>query len=374
MSERFAGLAAGALSLVGGPGSAHMGGDAAPAADTPADTPADPANALLHAPQRRLATLWQLAAGFFEAQADGLLQADAYSKRLGSKLLAQLRAGAAAEPSERLAHDLLFFCSQAVADGAPAAGPRLAAVRQGYALAPGQRIDYERASLGRFDPALVAQARKRVSAAKDVWSAVAGGDAARQDGLPEQFALVSDSLARLYPDGAVLGRALQVAAAHALAGGAEPPAELAMEVATALLYLDASIEDGDFDHPEAAERIHRLAQRIDAVRQARDPGTLELWMEELYRRVSDRQTMGSVVQELRASLSEVEKNIDQYFRNPAQRDGADPGAGAAAGHARRAVGAGARPGVAGGAAHARRCGRTRQHRGQPAAGDRKRHL
>jgi chemosensory pili system protein ChpA (sensor histidine kinase/response regulator) len=43
-------------------------------------------------------------------------------------------------------------------------------------------------------------------------------------------------------------------------------------------------------------------------------------MEELYRRVSDRQTMGSVVQELRASLSEVEKQIDQYFRNPVQRE------------------------------------------------------
>ncbi|HZV93726.1 MAG TPA: Hpt domain-containing protein, partial [Caldimonas sp.] len=43
----------------------------------------------------------------------------------------------------------------------------------------------------------------------------------------------------------------------------------------------------------------------------------EPWMEELYRRVSDRQTMGSVVQELRASLGEVEKSIDTFFRNPA---------------------------------------------------------
>ncbi len=296
MSEVFAALAAGVQAL------------------------ADQGDAAAHAPHSRLATLWQLAAGFFEAQADGLLQPDAYSKRLGSKLLAQLRAGESAEPSERLAHDLLFFCSQAMVDGSHPAGPRLAAVRQGYALPAGQAVDYDRASLGRFDPALVAQARKRVTAAKDVWSAVAGGDSARHDGLPEQFALVSESLARLYPEGAVLGRALQVAAAHTQAAGSEPPAELAMEVATALLYLDASIEDGDFDHPDSAERIRRLAQRIDAVRQARDPGTLELWMEELYRRVSDRQTMGSVVQELRASLSEVEKNIDQYFRNPARRD------------------------------------------------------
>ncbi|MDH4391389.1 MAG: Hpt domain-containing protein, partial [Aquabacterium sp.] len=296
MSALFAGLANGAQAL------------------------SDQGDAAAFAPHSRLATLWQLAAGFFEAQADGLLQPDAYGKRVGSKLLAQLRAGASAEPSERLAHDLLFFCSQAAVDAARPAGPRLAAVRQAYGLAQARPVAYDNASLGRHDPAWVAQARKRVAAAKEVWSAVAGGDVSRRDGLAEQFALVSDSLVRLYPDGAVLGRALQVATAHTLAAGAEPPADLAMEVATALLYLDASIEDGDFDHPESAQRVQRLAQRIDAVRQSRDPGTLDLWMEELYRRVSDRQTMGSVVQELRASLSEVEKNIDQYFRTPAQRD------------------------------------------------------
>ena len=39
-------------------------------------------------------------------------------------------------------------------------------------------------------------------------------------------------------------------------------------------------------------------------------------MEELYRRVSDRQTMGSVVGELRGTLGELEKLLDQFFRNP----------------------------------------------------------
>ena len=300
MSELFASLAAGVLQR----GSTDAGGLPVP----------------LTGQHKRLATLWQLASGFFEAQADGLLAADAYSKRIGSKLLAQLRAGGQAEPSERLAHDLLFFCGQAAPRDGLTLGPRLAAVRRGYDLAATPAADYEQPRLGRFDPAWIAQARKRVAAAKEVWSAVAGGDLARLTGLSEQFVLVSDSLARLYPDGGVLGRALQVAAAHTSATGSEPPAELAMEVATALLYIDASLDDGDFDHPDGAQRIHRLAQRVDAVRQARDPGVLELWMEELYRRVSDRQTMGSVVQELRASLSEIEKHIDQYFRNPAQRE------------------------------------------------------
>ncbi|WP_040435786.1 hypothetical protein, partial [Melaminivora alkalimesophila] len=46
------------------------------------------------------------------------------------------------------------------------------------------------------------------------------------------------------------------------------------------------------------------------------PQPLEPWMEELYRRVSDHQTMGSVVDELRASLADVENCMDQYFRDP----------------------------------------------------------
>src|SRR6202008_2576499 len=40
---------------------------------------------------------------------------------------------------------------------------------------------------------------------------------------------------------------------------------------------------------------------------------------ELYRRVSDRQTMGSVVGELRSTLGELEKILDQYFRNLADK-------------------------------------------------------
>ena len=294
MSELFAGLAAGQQV------------QAARAGDT--------------VPARRLATLWTLAAGFFEAQAHGLFKPDAHGKRVGSRLLAQLRAGPQAEANERLAHDLLFFCAQAVPQPGRPAGPRLAAVRAAWSLGDEPPVDYEQARLGRHDPAWVAQARKRVGLAKEVWSAVAGGDAERLSGLAEPFALVNDSLARLYPDSGALGRALQAAAAQSSASGHEPPAALAMEVATALLYLEASLDDGDFDQPGSAERIQRLAERIDAVRDGRDPGTLELWMEELYRRVSDRQTMGSVVQELRASLSDIENHIDQYFRDPAQRE------------------------------------------------------
>jgi len=272
--------------------------------------------------QGRLATLWRLGAGFFEAQSAGLLRGDVFVKRAVPRLLAQARAGAhPADVSERLAQDLLFFCARAEAPTADRPAPRLVVAREAYGVQPEESLpDYEAAHLGRFDPAWIAQARKRVSVARDAWSAVAGNDLHRIHALAETFALVGDSLNRLYPDGDLLAQALMGAAQQTVQHAAAPPPALAMEVATSVLYLEASLEDGDLDHPDLAARIARLAQRVDAVRQGAEPQPLDGWMEELYRRVSDRQTMGSVVQELRSSLSEVEKEIDQYFRNPAQRE------------------------------------------------------
>jgi chemosensory pili system protein ChpA (sensor histidine kinase/response regulator) len=266
--------------------------------------------------------LWKLASAVFEAQAQSLLGFDVFSKRVASRLLAQYRIleRGESELSERLALDLLFFCAQSAAPGAGDHAPRLAAVRQVYGLAQHTPVDYTVSPLGRFDPALVAQARKRVTAAKEAWSAIAGGEMHRLGGLSEQFALVGDSLKRLFPLGETFAAELQQAVAQTQLNGAAPPAPLAMEVATSLLYVEAALEDAEFDNPEQAMRVKRLAERLAAVRQGRAPDPLETWMEELYRRVSDRQTMGSVVQELRASLSEAEKLIDQYFRNPVARD------------------------------------------------------
>ena len=267
-----------------------------------------------------LAALWQLASAFQEGLAGGLLQFDVHAKRVASRLLAQLRVGAQGQASDRLAQDLLFFCAQATPTDELPAGLRLSAARLAYGLDTEEAVDYAASSLGLFDPAVLAQARKRVAAAKEVWSAVAAGELARLSGLIEPFALVGDSLRRLYPNGDALARAMQALAAHCQAAGSEPRPALAMEVATALLYLEASLQDAEFDHPDMPQRVARLAQRLDDVREGREPGPLELWMEHLYRQVSDRQTMGNVVQELRASLSEVEKQIDQYFRDPTQRE------------------------------------------------------
>ena len=269
-----------------------------------------------------LRDLWHLGSAFFEAQAGGILPADLYTKRSASRLFAQLRSQArgSEDAPQRLAQDLLFFVAQAAPGFSVNAAPHLAAAREAYGVDPAARVDYKSTTLGRHDPAWVALARKRVATAKDAWSAVAAGEMHRLTGLTEQFSLVGESIQRLYPRGERLAAALHAAIAQTASQGHTPPAPLAMEVATSVLYLEASLEDGEFDHPEEAQRVLRLAQRLEAVRGGSAPEPLDSWMEELYRRVSDRQTMGSVVHELAASLGEAEKLIDQFFRNTEDRN------------------------------------------------------
>ncbi len=266
----------------------------------------------------QVTTFWNLAAAMFEAQHNGLLPFDVFTKRVASRLLAQFRIlqRGDSDVSERLARDLLFFCAQCATPGRGVRLPRLAAVKAAYGLADQVPTDYSVSALGRFDPALIAHAKKRVVAAKEAWSATAGGEMHRLAGLAEQFALVGDSLRKLFPFGESFAAELQTAVGQTQQAEAAPPAPLAMEVATSLLYIEAALDDGDFDNPDHAGRVRRLGERLASVRTGHPPDPLESWMEELYRRVSDRQTMGSVVQELRASLSEVEKAIDQFFRNP----------------------------------------------------------
>jgi chemosensory pili system protein ChpA (sensor histidine kinase/response regulator) len=262
--------------------------------------------------------LWRLAAAFFEAWALTLMAPDMYVKRSASRLMAQLRGRVKGETdvSDRLAQDLLFHCARAWPNESQAA-PWLTAVHAAWHLAREPVVSYDDPLYGQRDPALVQQARRRLQAAKEVWNAVAAGDAQRMPHLGETFSLVGDSVSRLYADGRELATALHDAAELTLRGGRAPQPELGMEVATSLLYLEAAFDEGDAEEG-IADPARRLAERLRRVLGGHPAQPLEPWMESLYRRVSDRQTLGSVVQELRNALLEVEREIDQFFRSPGE--------------------------------------------------------
>ncbi|MCC2635544.1 MAG: putative histidine kinase, CheA, partial [Ramlibacter sp.] len=263
---------------------------------------------------------WKIAAGYFEALALGLLPADLFVKRAASRVLLQYASLAKGDNgvSDRLAQDLVFFCAQAM-PAKPADGPALAAVRQGYGLTANKPVDYATSPFGRFDPMLLAQLRKRIGTAKETWSALSGGDTHKIKSVVDHFTAVCDTLVKLYPASAPLAQSLLSAIESVSRSNRAPSAELAMEVATAVLYLEAAFHDLDPNDAELAERTARLAERLKKVVQGGQPEPLEHWVEDLYRRVSDKQTMGSVVGELRGTLSELEKLLDQFFRNTAEK-------------------------------------------------------
>jgi len=263
---------------------------------------------------------WMVAAAFFEAMALGLCRPDLYTKRAASQVLLQYRmlARGPADISEQLVRDLLFFCAQAVL-AATQAAPTLQAVQRVYAIGVEPAVDYERRQFGRYDPAVLTQAIKRVATAAETWSLLSGGDLGRLKAAGDQFGLVADSVVKLHPENREFAGALTRAMDQVLRSGVAPQAAVAMEIATAVLYLEAAYDDMDPDSGQTVERGNRLAQRIDHVMAGGQPEPLDPWMQELYRRVSDRQVMGSVVDELRTSLGEVEKALDTYFRQPDEK-------------------------------------------------------
>jgi chemosensory pili system protein ChpA (sensor histidine kinase/response regulator) len=261
--------------------------------------------------------LWAVAAAFFEAEALDLVAPNVYTKRAASQLLLHYRSLVRGEYdiSERLVRDLLFFCSQAVPSSVQEA-PALRAVQLAYGLVTPVRVDFEKLQFGRFDPAVLVQARKRVASTAEIWSSLSGGETGRIKTAADQFGQLTDSILKLHPENSEFSAALLRAIDSVTQSGAAPGASLAMEVATAVLYLQAAYEDMDPNSEQMVERGKRLAERLDHVVAGGQPEPLDLWMEELYRRVSDRQVMGSVVDELRATLGEVETALDTFFRHP----------------------------------------------------------
>ncbi|QFZ83336.1 response regulator [Variovorax paradoxus] len=268
----------------------------------------------------RVASFWTLAAGFFEALALGLIPFDTYVKRAASRVLLQYATLARGDSvvSDRLGQDLLFFCAQAV-PGAQDDAATLRTVRSAWGVTQEPRVDYTAVQFGRFDPLVLSQARKRIETAKEMWSALSGGDITRTRQVADTFAQLGESLLKLHPPSQPMVEALTHAVDASVRSGQPPDTELAMEVATSVLYLEAALEDLDPSDPQLTARTLQLAGRIERVRDGGRSEPLEPWMEDLYRRVSDRQTMGTVVDELRSHLSELEKSLDQYFRRPAEK-------------------------------------------------------
>jgi chemosensory pili system protein ChpA (sensor histidine kinase/response regulator) len=274
-----------------------------------------------------VSTFWRVAAGCFDAIAQAALPADVHTKRAASRVLLQYAALAQGrcEVSEQLLHDLLYLCAQATpAD--PQQAPEWRAVREAFGLARHTPVEVERATLGQLDPGLLTEAQDALRRCSGRWAQASDEGPQATAALAELPGLMlglGHSIARVCPDAGPLAQALAEAttAIDGQAGRLGP--QLALEVATSLLFLEATLQDFDPGDPTLAERATQLAGRVRAVQAGQALAPLAPWMERLYRQWSERQTLGSVVDEVRRILAEAEAQLDRLARDPSQRQGVD---------------------------------------------------
>ncbi|WP_245800319.1 Hpt domain-containing protein [Thiomonas intermedia] len=275
------------------------------------------------------ASLWWLARGLFEAIERGLLTPDLDIKRLLNRLNLQLRSqlqGQSPAP-QRLGHDLTFFCAQALhgsGDITAQTLPVLRVIDNRLHLAAAPFADYHQSHFGLIDPALVQQVRKRVQTLRDAWSALAGHaqtplDTTRIGRLTELAQALSQPLHTLAPGSEVLPQALSALFKKIGAQADFLTPERALDVATAILFLEITFAHFRPEEQRFLERSQILAHRLGQSADGLTPDPLAGWMEDLFRQASETQTMGSVVQELRADMNTVEKLLDAYFRDPSQK-------------------------------------------------------
>lgn len=258
-----------------------------------------------------------LAAGFFEACEYRLIELDVYAKRTASQILQQLNAllNEGMVVSEKVALDTTFFCLCAKSEEAIET-PFLSAVQIAYASLPAPHRHYNTPQFGKFDPVMIDFLRRRLSALSESWSALSGGELARGASVLDHLHAVGDTLHKLHPQSAMLVKTLGQVVETTTKLGAKPNPLLAMEVATTLLYLEAVYDDMDPSADAAGERMDVLARRLAQVSKGEPPPAVETWMEALYRRLSERQSLDSVTTELRVSLAAVEAALEKYLRDP----------------------------------------------------------
>ena len=264
-------------------------------------------------------TLWTIAAAFFEGIALGLLPPDIYVKRLCNRLNLQLKSllGGQPQPAQRLANELLFFCSQALARADAGAAPALRGLARALQLPPAAAVDYERDHFGRVDPALVQQVRRRLGQVKDGWAMLGNEDFSRVDRLLDALGQLGAALRDVQPGVEALPAAIERVVRALAAGREQLSPERVLEVATALLFLEAAFTHFRADDAVFVEHAAELAERLLRSADGEAAGAFAPWMEELYRRTSETQTLGSVVDELHHDMGTVERVLDAYFRDPA---------------------------------------------------------
>ena len=258
---------------------------------------------------------WWVMRGFAEAVASGQVGNELYVKQLFARINLQIRRLSEGSTSiaERLLRDALFFIARV-----PDPSARLQQIRDAYQLDDLVPADYAVKRYGQVDGAALAAARERLGHAKTLWNRIVGGDYGVADSFEREMHGLSDAGMRLnaLPLSKLLRELNGIARAAATGKHGE---QLGIEIATSLLFVENAL--GQIGHlPENfAERADAMTSRLLSIVAGETVPAGTPWLDDMSREAQQRQTMAALTGELQSSLRHVEKLLEEYFVNPADR-------------------------------------------------------
>ncbi|KIF81092.1 hybrid sensor histidine kinase/response regulator [Noviherbaspirillum autotrophicum] len=266
--------------------------------------------------QQQARSFWWVMHGFAEAVAAGQIQNEIYVKQLFARINLQLRrlSQGSSSITERLLRDALFFIAKTKNPS-----PRAQQIRAAYRLDGMVPADYDKKRYGQIDVDALAAAKERLSQAKNIWNRIAGGDVSVAESFEHEMRMLADAGAKLNaPSLTKLLRELKGIARHA--AHAKPGEALGLEMATSLLFVENSLNNIGRLQENFAERADAMTARLLAVVSGEALAESAPWLDDMSRQAQQRQTIAALAGEMQASLRQVEKMLDEFFRDPSQRD------------------------------------------------------
>jgi chemosensory pili system protein ChpA (sensor histidine kinase/response regulator) len=264
-------------------------------------------------PQAR--AFWWVMHGLAEAVAADQIPNELYVKQLFARINLQIRrlCQGSSSITERLLRDALFFIAGIAEPRARAR--QICDVYQLDGLVP---VDYARKRYGQVDVDALASAKERLVQAKNLWNRIANGDASVAESFEHEMRVLADAGSRLNSASlSKLLKELKGIARHA--AHARPGDNLGLEMATSLLFVENALNQISRLSDSFSERADAMTARLLAVMAGEAPASGTPWLDDISREAQQRQTMAAVASEMQTSLRQVEKMLDEFFRDPSQR-------------------------------------------------------
>ncbi len=266
---------------------------------------------------------WTAATAFFDALVFGGMEAGAGAKPLFAKLDQQVKQliDGSGKVAERVFRDLLLAVGRAAA-----VSDRITTLKRAYRLEQLLTIP-DRGLHGADDEvlgALVRELRELTNQQKDTWLKYTSGNRAALEPFSKQAAMLAERAGKLPNRDIQLVLARLTEVAPVLKAKAIPPSEAqALEVATAMLFIESALENYFRLGSDFSRQANTVAQRLKSAMAGEALPPMDAieggLLDEMTRRAQEKLLIFQVGQEVQVNLQAIESVLDAFFRDSSKR-------------------------------------------------------